>query len=69
MKKTGIWLNYPGVPLEDREVVLIKRKERSYFEMATYNEYENVFDDAEGDDYLCDVDDVCKILLIPDFYE
>lgn len=66
MKKTGIWLNYPGVPLEDREVVLIKRKELSYFEMATYNEYEDVFDDAEGDDYLCDADEVSKILLIPD---
>jgi hypothetical protein len=67
--KTGIWLNYPGVPLEDKQVVLIRRRNTSWYEMATYNADEECFDDSFGDDYLCDLDDVVQILVIPDFDE
>ena len=67
--KTGIWLNYPGVPLEDKQVVLVRRRNNSWFEMATYNAYEECFDDSFGDDYFCDLEDVVQILLIPDFDE
>lgn len=65
--KTGIWLNYPGVHLEDRQVVLARIKGRSWYEMVTYNADEECFDDALGDDYYCDIEDVCQVLIIPDF--
>ena len=67
--KTGVWLSYPGVPLEDGQVVLVRLRNQSWYEMATYNEDLECFDDAEGDDYYCDLDDVVQILLIPDFDE
>lgn len=65
--KTGVWLNYPGVHLEDGQVILVRLRGKSWYEMVTYNAYEDCFDDADGDDYYCDIEDVCQVLLIPEF--
>ena len=53
--------------LLDGEPSLIKRKSRSYWEVACYNTEYECFDDSEGDDYLCDIEDVELYMIVPNF--
>lgn len=53
--------------LLDGEPILIKRNSRSYWEVACYNIEYKCFDDSEGDDYLCDIEDVELYMIVPDF--
>lgn len=63
----GVWLDYSGIVLEDKQRVLIRR--RGYgrnYDLCVYNQYYSCFDDADGDDFFCSPMDVDKILIIPD---
>lgn len=60
------WLNYPKhKPNDDERVLIIRRGRGDYWEPAVYNEEHECWDDADGDDYLCELDDVVKFLQIP----
>lgn len=62
----GVWLDFPQNKPENNERCLIRRK--GYGELwdpAVYNEYFECWDDGEGDDYFCDLNDVDKFMLIP----
>lgn len=63
----GVWLDYSGIALEDKQRVLIRR--RGYggnYDLCVYNQYYDCFDDTDGDDFFCSPMDVDKILIIPD---
>jgi hypothetical protein len=63
-EKRGIWLNFPECKPEDGEQVVISRY-GTFYEIVTYNEYHQCWDDSEGDDYFCDLEEVDKFLRIP----
>ena len=65
MKQYGIWLDFPEHTPDDGDKVLIKRAGFRYWECAVYNGYHECFDDAEGDDYMYDLNDVDKVMFIP----
>lgn len=62
-EKRGIWLNFPECTPEDGEQVVVKRN--GWYEILVYNEYHQCWDDSEGDDYFCDLNEVDKFLRIP----
>lgn len=63
----GVWLNYPENSPENHERCLIRRKGYGQlWEPVVYNEDYKCWDDGEGDDYFCDLNDVDKFMLIPD---
>ena len=62
-EKRGIWLNFPECTPEDGEQVVVKRN--GWYEILVYNEYHQCWDDSEGDDYYCDLDEIDKFLRIP----
>ena len=68
MMKKGIWIDYTSdIILEDKQRVLIRRQGYGQnFDLCVYNQYYHCFDDADGDDYFCDILDVDKIFIIPD---
>ena len=60
-KKYFEWVRTSDATPEDGERVLIKRccySLSDYWEVATWNDHYNVWDDAEGDDYFCDKENV-----------
>lgn len=60
------WLNYPEHRPKNGERVLITRTSNvDYWEPAVYNEDCECWDDADGDDYLCELESVVKFLPIP----
>ena len=63
--KEGVWLDFPQNKPEDGELVLIfiKGNWGGRIALATYNEEYACWDDADGDDYLCDEAD--KFMKIP----
>ena len=65
--KYGVWLNFPENKPNDGEKVLISRANyyRGNWEPAVYNEYHQCWDDADGDDYMCELECVDKFMLIP----
>lgn len=67
MKEGGIWLDFPENVPNDGEKVLIRVKGCGQnWEAAVYNEYHQCWDDADGDDYMCELESVDKFMLIPD---
>lgn len=61
------WLDYPEHKPKNHERVLIIRKGYgNYWEPAVYNEEYECWDDADGDDYFCELDSVAKFLSIPE---
>lgn len=66
MSEYGVWLDYPDNKPEDGERVLALRKGNSlWWDVVVYNEYHECWDDSEGDDYFCDLDEVEKFMRIP----
>lgn len=51
----------------DYRQVLIKHKNCNYWEVARYNSHYEVWDDSEGDEYLCDKEDVELWFDVPKF--
>lgn len=49
---------------EDSERVLIKRYDWPEWEVAVWNDHYKSWDDAEGDDYFCDMNDVERWMRI-----
>ena len=61
------WLNYPEhKPKNDERVLIIRKGYGNYWEPAVYNEDHECWDDADGDDYFCELDSVEKFLSIPE---
>ena len=66
MSKYGVWLCYPANKPDDGERVLALRRGNSlWWDVVVYNEYHECWDDSEGDDYFCDLDEVDKFMRIP----
>lgn len=66
MNKYGVWLDYPANKPDDGERVLALRYGNSlWWDVVVYNEYHECWDDSEGDDYFCDLDEVEKFMRIP----
>jgi hypothetical protein len=66
MNKYGVWLDYPANKPDDGERVLAFRNgNRLWWDVVVYNEYHECWDDSEGDDYFCDLDEVEKFMRIP----
>ena len=63
----GKWLNYDTSMEIDNgtRVLIIKKGYGKWFELAQYNKHYECFDDAEGDDFFCELTDVDKIFIIP----
>lgn len=61
--KRGVWLNFPECTPDDGEQVVVKRN--GWYEILVYNEYHQCWDDSEGDDYCCELNEVDKFLRIP----
>lgn len=61
--KRGIWLHFPECTPEDGEQVVVKRNGR--YQILVYNEYYKCWDDSEGDDYYCELNEADKFLRIP----
>lgn len=60
------WLNYPEhKPKNEERVLIIRKGYGNYWEPAVYNEDHECWDDADGDDYFCELDSVVKFLSIP----
>ena len=63
----GVWLDFPENKPKNNKRCLIRRKGYGQlWEPAVYNEDYDCWDDGEGDDYLCDLDCVDKIMVIPE---
>ena len=61
------WLNYPEhKPKNEERVLIIRKGYGNYWEPAVYNEEHECWDDADGDDYFCELDSVEKFLSIPE---
>ena len=61
------WLNYPEhKPKNDERVLIIRKGYGNYWEPAVYNEDHECWDDADGDDYFCELESVEKFLSIPE---
>lgn len=61
------WLNYPEhKPKNDERVLIIRKGYGNYWEPAVYSEDHECWDDADGDDYFCELDCVEKFLSIPE---
>lgn len=61
------WLNYPEhKPKNEERVLIIRKGYGNYWEPAVYNEDHECWDDADGDDYFCELDSVVKFLSIPE---
>lgn len=54
------WISINDDMPADGERVLVKLKDRGCWpwEVAVWNAYYNLWDDSEGDDYMCDKEDV-----------
>ena len=65
MSVCGVWLDFPMNKPNDNERVLIRRKGYGQlWEVAVYNAFHECWDDGEGDDKLCGLDDVDKFMRI-----
>lgn len=66
--KEGVWFDSKTNTPEDGELCLIfiQGSWGGRIALATYNEECAVWDDEDGDDYMCDLDEVCKFMRIPD---
>lgn len=61
----GVWLDFPANEPENHERVLIRRKGfGQLWEAAVYNKDYECWDDGEGDDYYCELNDVDKFMRI-----
>lgn len=64
-----MWLNYDPTThrLKDQDRVLVRRiGYGNNIDLCIYNKMFNCFDDANGDDYFCELDSVDKIFIVPD---
>lgn len=66
-QSTPKWLMFPqSKPADGERVIVIRRGYGDYWEPAVYNETHECWDDAEGDDYMCELEDVVKFFKIPE---
>ena len=66
MNEYGVWLDYPAnKPDYGERVLALRYGNRLWWDVVVYNEYKECWDDSEGDDYFCDLDDVEKFMRIP----
>lgn len=68
MINKGHWIKTMETLPEHDNPVLVKRKSCSYWEVACWNPHYECWDDAEGDFYWADKDDVEIWMEVPDFY-
>ena len=61
----GTWIKFPDNKPEDGERVLILKHGYVFWEVYVYNEIHQCWDDSEGDDYMCDLDEVEYWMRIP----
>lgn len=63
----GVWLGFPENKPNDNDRVLIRRKGYGQiWDAAVYNAHYECWDDGEGDDIFCDLNDVDKFLIVPE---
>lgn len=64
----GKWIDYDPdvIKLNDKDKVIIRKiGYGDNIDLCIYNEMFNCFDDADGDDYFCELKSVDKIFIIP----
>ena len=63
----GVWLDYPELKPEDGERVLaLVKGYGKHFQVLTYNETHQCWDDSEGDDFEYELDDVLMFFRVPE---
>lgn len=63
----GIWLDYPeNMPQDNERVIAHIKGDGNYWVVLVYNEYCECWDNEDGDDYFCELDNVDKFMIVPD---